>query len=133
MSPTVTTPRPAPTRAPQELPAGTSASRARARPAWSFPGDSRTVLAASGFVMLGFVALHLGGNLLAFAGGAAFNAYARGLRELGAPLVGPGVVLNVARIVLAGALVAHLGAHARILLAGDASPTPASRPIGRLR
>lgn len=59
---------------------------------------SRRILAASGFVMLGFVLLHLAGNLLTFGGSATFNAYARSIRELGAPLVGQGILLLVARV-----------------------------------
>jgi hypothetical protein len=74
------------------------------------------VLATSGFLMLTFVVLHLGGNLLAFAGSATFDAYSRSLRELGSPLVGAGVLLTLARVGLATALVAHLGAHAWITL-----------------
>ncbi|HEU5315881.1 MAG TPA: hypothetical protein VFX49_07200, partial [Chloroflexota bacterium] len=81
--------------------------------------DSRTILAASGCVMFGFIAAHLGGNLVAFAGSAAFNDYARSLRELGAPVAGEGMLLNLVRVVVGGALIAHLGAHARILLGGE--------------
>lgn len=93
--------------------------------------NARTVLAASGFIMLGYVVLHLGGNLLAFAGSATFNAYARLLRELGSPLVGAGALVMLVRAVLASALVAHIAAHLWILLrpqAGTSSgayvPTP---------
>ena len=102
-----------------------------------FPAvDTRMVLAASGFLMLGFVVLHAGGNLLAFAGRDGFNAYARSLRELGAPVVGVGVLLTLGRAVLAGALVAHLVAHVRIMRAGTSAETAcpsaaASRPAGR--
>jgi succinate dehydrogenase / fumarate reductase, cytochrome b subunit len=77
--------------------------------------SSRTVLASSGCVMLGFVALHLGGNLVALEGAEAFNSYARSLRQLGSPVVGEGVVLGIARLVLAGALVAHVAAHLRLV------------------
>jgi succinate dehydrogenase / fumarate reductase cytochrome b subunit len=73
---------------------------------------TRTALAVSGFVMLGYVLAHMAGNLLAFAGSATFNAYAHGLRELGAPLVGESVVLWTVRVVLAAALFTHLAAHA---------------------
>lgn len=76
---------------------------------------TRKVLAASGFVLLGFVILHLGGNLLAFAGSGTFDAYARSIRELGGPLVGEGVLLVVARVVLATALALHLLAHAYLV------------------
>lgn len=87
---------------------------------------SRTVLAVSGFIMLGFVVVHLAGNLLAFAGSGTFNAYARSLRELGTPVVGEGALLWVARAVLAGALALHLAAHASLLRqpTGAASELP---------
>jgi succinate dehydrogenase / fumarate reductase cytochrome b subunit len=75
----------------------------------------RTVLAVSGFVMLGFVVVHLAGNLLAFAGSGTFNAYARALRELGRPVVSEGALLWLARAVLASTLVLHLAAHAYLL------------------
>jgi succinate dehydrogenase / fumarate reductase cytochrome b subunit len=81
------------------------------------------VLAASGFVMLGFVVLHMGGNLLAFAGGATFNAYARSLRELGSPLIGSGVLLTLCRVVLTGALVAHVAAHLWIFVRPPKRPS----------
>jgi succinate dehydrogenase/fumarate reductase cytochrome b subunit len=71
----------------------------------------RRILAASGFMMLGFVLLHLAGNLVALGGSAKFNAYARSLRELGAPLVGQGTLLLVARVVLGAVLTIHLLAH----------------------
>lgn len=65
--------------------------------------------------MLGFVVLHLAGNLLAFAGSGTFNAYARSLREMGTPVVGYGALLWFARAVLAGALALHLVAHAYLM------------------
>jgi len=108
------------TRAPSPAAVGAGPRRT-----WPLPIDNRTVLAASGCVMLGFIAAHLAGNLLAFAGSAAFNAYARSLRELGSPFVGQGVLLNLVRVVVAGALIAHVGAHVRILLGGDTSASPA--------
>ena len=72
---------------------------------------SRQALAGSGFVMLGFVVLHMGGNLLAFAGSATFNAYARSIRELGAPTLGDSTVLLAVRVLLAAALAVHVLAH----------------------
>lgn len=82
----------------------------------------RQVLAVSGFAMLAFVVLHMLGNLLAFAGSGTFNAYARSIRDLGAPVVGEGTLLWVARAILAGALALHLGAHAYLFI----RPTPIS-------
>jgi len=66
--------------------------------------------------MLGFVIVHMAGNLMAFAGHAVFNGYARLLRELGSPALPESGLLWVARIVVASALVIHLFAHAYIML-----------------
>jgi succinate dehydrogenase / fumarate reductase, cytochrome b subunit len=76
----------------------------------------RKVLAASGLVMAGFVVLHLAGNLVAFAGPAVFNGYARGLRELGSPVLPEGGLLWLARAVLAAALMLHLVSHMYVML-----------------
>lgn len=103
------------------------AERAARRPT-ALSIDSRTVLAGSGFVMLAYVVVHMGGNLLAFAGSATFDAYARALRELGSPFVGAGVLLTLARVVLAGALVAHLVAHVRSLICPGEWSEPAYAP-----
>jgi succinate dehydrogenase cytochrome b subunit len=90
---------------------------------------ARTVLAVSGMVMIGFVIVHLAGNLLAFAGSATFNDYARSIRELGSALVGEGTLLTVARVVLAGTLASHLLAHAYLLRhPSDAPDSVASGP-----
>ena len=109
--------------------ARTLAVRATARTTTRVSVDSQTILAASGFVMLAYVVAHMGGNLLAFAGSAAFDGYARSLRELGSPLFGAGVVLWLARVVLAAALVAHLAAHVRTLIRPAARIEPTYRPV----
>ena len=70
--------------------------------------------------MLAYVLAHMAGNLLAFAGSATFNAYAHGMREVGAPLVGDSVVLWAVRVVLAAALFTHLATHAFRLFHTDA-------------
>ncbi len=95
--------------------------------------DSKAVLAASGFVMLGYVVVHLGGNLLAFAGSAAFDAYSRSLRELGSPLVGVGVLLTIGRAVLAGALGAPPPAPRRLLRPSPPGGRNRRQPPGEVR
>lgn len=65
--------------------------------------------------MLAYVVAHMGGNLLAFAGPATFDAYAQWLRDLGS-----GVPLLLVRIVLAVALAAHVSAHAWLLFRPEA-------------
>ena len=76
----------------------------------------RRLLAASGFLLFGFVVAHMLGNLLAFAGPFVFNSYARGLRELGTPVIPESGLLWLARMVVAGALILHLLAHVYITL-----------------
>ncbi|HEY6204035.1 MAG TPA: hypothetical protein VI056_13465 [Candidatus Limnocylindria bacterium] len=109
--------------------AGALAVRATTRTTTRVSVDSRVILATSGFVMLAFVVVHMGGNLLAFAGSATFDGYARSLRELGSPLFGAGVVLTLARVVLAAALIAHLAAHVRTLIRPAARIEPTYRPV----
>lgn len=61
----------------------------------------KVLMAASGFVLLGFVVMHLLGNLLIYQGPEALNAYAHKLRELGP-------VLWAARAFLLAVLVVHV-------------------------
>lgn len=58
-------------------------------------------MAASGFILFGFVIVHMLGNLQIFLGPEALNAYAK-------KLVGMGTLLWIARGVLLGALVVHV-------------------------
>ncbi len=86
--------------------------------------STRKALAASGFMMLGFVILHLAGNFLAFAGSTTFNAYARSIRELGAPVFGEGALLVAVRVALATTLAVHVVAH--LVLQRQPSQAPAA-------
>lgn len=63
----------------------------------------KALMAVSGIVLLGFVLAHMAGNLLVFAGPAAINGYADGLRTFPA-------LLWVARGVLVAAVCAHIWA-----------------------
>ena len=62
----------------------------------------KAVMAASGFILLGFTVGHLSGNLKAFARPTEYNEYARWLRTVPALLWG-------ARIALLFAVLAHIG------------------------
>lgn len=70
----------------------------------------KVIMAVSGVVLLGFLAGHMYGNLKVFQGPDHFNAYAEGLRTVGAPIFGRGHLLWVARITLLVAIVAHIAA-----------------------
>jgi succinate dehydrogenase / fumarate reductase cytochrome b subunit len=77
----------------------------------SLPGSSvgkKILMAVTGLVLVLFVLGHLFGNLKVFFGPEKFNAYAEGLRTLGAPIFGHGQFLWIARIALLACLGVHL-------------------------
>jgi len=82
----------------------------------------KVVMAVSGIVLVGFVFVHMLGNLLLYAGPDAINAYGRELREL---LHGAG--LWVARAVLLAAVVAHIWAAWSLTLENRAARPVAYR------
>jgi len=85
----------------------------------------KAIMAVTGLILFLFVVAHLLGNLKVFEGPAKFNAYAAGLRAIGAPILGPSQFLWVARIVLLASVLAHIWAAA---LVTRASLT--ARPVG---
>jgi succinate dehydrogenase / fumarate reductase cytochrome b subunit len=70
----------------------------------------KIIMAVTGVIGLGFVLVHMYGNLKAFSGRAYFNEYAEGLRTVGAPIFAHLHLLAVARIVLLAAVFAHIWA-----------------------
>jgi succinate dehydrogenase / fumarate reductase cytochrome b subunit len=82
--------------------------------------------------MLGFVFVHLAGNLLAFAGADAFNTYAHWLRQVGTPLLPDSALLWVARVALAGTLVIHLACHLYIMTHPEAPSALTLGPADQL-
>lgn len=70
----------------------------------------KAIMAVTGVILYLFVIGHLLGNLKIFEGPAAFNAYAEGLRTVGAPFFGRGWLLWGVRIVLLVAVIAHIWA-----------------------
>ena len=86
-----------------------------------FSVGKKAAMALTGLVLLGFVIVHLAGNLLVFAGPEALNAYAAKLRHLGA-------LLWAARLVLAAAVVIHIWLS--VVLSRE---NRAARPIGYAR
>lgn len=65
-------------------------------------------MAVSGIVFIGFVLLHMYGNLKAFAGHDAYDTYAEHLRELGTPMLPHAGALWLIRATLVVALVVHV-------------------------
>ena len=70
----------------------------------------KAIMAVTGLIGIGFLFLHMYGNLKIFEGEAYFNEYAAGLRSIGAPVFGHTHLLWVARLVLLGAVLAHIWA-----------------------
>jgi len=68
----------------------------------------KAIMAVSGLIGIGFLVLHMYGNLKIFEGEEYFNAYAAGLRSLGGPVFGHTHLLWIARLVLLAAVVLHV-------------------------
>lgn len=83
----------------------------------------KALMAVTGLIWIGYVVMHMYGNLKAFQGGVYFNEYAEGLRYLGAPLFGYLHLLTIARIGLVVAIVVHVwAAYSLWALAREARP-----------
>jgi len=67
----------------------------------------KVLVAITGFILLGFVIVHMIGNLKAFQGAEYFDHYAEALRALGAPFFGHEQALWVFRVVLLLAVGIH--------------------------
>jgi succinate dehydrogenase / fumarate reductase, cytochrome b subunit len=70
----------------------------------------KIIMAVTGLIGVGFLVLHMYGNLKAFLGPVYFNEYAEGLRAFGEPVMGHLHLLTIIRIVLLGAVVLHVWA-----------------------
>ena len=68
----------------------------------------KLLMAVSGIIFIGFVLLHMYGNLKAFAGHDAYNEYAHHLRVLGVPMLPQSGALWIIRVVLIVALLVHV-------------------------
>lgn len=70
----------------------------------------KMLMAVSGLVFIGYLLLHMYGNLKVFAGHDAFNEYAYHLRVFGEPILPHEGLLWIVRVVLLVSLVAHVAA-----------------------
>ena len=68
------------------------------------------VMAITGIIGMGFITMHMLGNLKIYLGADELNHYAEGLRTFGAPFAPRGTILWILRIVLLKALVLHVHA-----------------------
>jgi len=80
-------------------------------------------MAASGILLLGFVVMHLIGNLKVFSGPAVYDAYAEFLREIGTPALSHGEALWIMRLGLIAAVAVHLVAAVQLTLMSRAART----------
>src|SRR5437899_4092181 len=75
---------------------------------WSTAIGKKIVMAITGAIMIGFVILHVLGNLKIFAGPEPMNTYSSFLRTVGMPELGYGDALWIVRIVLLSAVTLHI-------------------------
>ncbi len=68
----------------------------------------KLLMAGTGLVFIGYVLLHMYGNLKVFGGQESFDAYAEHLREFGEPILPYSGLLWIIRVVLLGSLVVHV-------------------------
>jgi len=85
----------------------------------------KILMALTGVVLLLFVIGHMIGNLKVFLGPEHFNAYAEGLRTVGAPFFGRGQVLWLVRLVLIVAVGLHIWSALVVTMASWRA-----RPVG---
>lgn len=70
----------------------------------------KAIMAVTGLFYIGFVLIHMYGNVKVFFGAQYFNEYAEGLRGFGAPLLGHLHFLYIMRVLLIAALALHIWA-----------------------
>ena len=85
----------------------------------------KIAMASTGVVLILFVIVHMIGNLKVYQGPERLNAYAEFLREAGAPALGRGEVLWIARFVLLACVLIHITAAIQL-----ARRSRAARPVG---
>jgi len=68
----------------------------------------KIAMALTGLILVGFVFIHMIGNLKIYQGPEKFNAYAEFLREVGYPVFGHEQALWIARLVLLAVVVVHM-------------------------
>jgi succinate dehydrogenase cytochrome b subunit len=85
----------------------------------------KILMAVTGAFLFFFVVAHLFGNLKVFQGPEHFNAYAEGLRTVGAPIFGRGQLLWALRLILLASVFVHIWAAVEVTLASwRARPVP---------
>lgn len=75
----------------------------------------KVVMSVTGLVWVGYLVMHMYGNLKVFNGAEAFNHYAESLRSFGAPLLGHGHFLMAFRIVFLVSILLHVWAAVSLM------------------
>ena len=88
----------------------------RALALWDSTVGKKIMMAVTGVILIGFVIVHMIGNLKVYQGADAFNHYAEGLRTLGEPFFGYGQLLWILRIILLVAVTVHIIAAVQLVL-----------------
>jgi succinate dehydrogenase / fumarate reductase cytochrome b subunit len=70
----------------------------------------KVIMALTGLIGIGFVIVHMYGNLKVFVGAEYFNTYSEALRGIGGPIFGHTHLLWIGRLVLLAAVVLHVWA-----------------------
>jgi succinate dehydrogenase / fumarate reductase cytochrome b subunit len=83
---------------------------------WDSTVGKKIMMAVTGVILIGFVIVHMIGNLKVYQGADAFNHYAEGLRTLGEPFFGYGQLLWILRIILLVAVIVHIVAAVQLVL-----------------
>lgn len=92
---------------------------------WSTSIGKKAVMAVTGLILVGFVILHMLGNLKIYLGAQHFDAYAAFLREMGEPLLLHEQALWMTRLVLLVAVVLHTVAALQLTqMSRQARPIP---------
>ncbi|MDB5909851.1 MAG: hypothetical protein JWP34_3965 [Massilia sp.] len=92
---------------------------------WRTMIGKKVVMAVTGVALVGFVIVHMLGNLKIFSGPNEINIYSHFLREVGRPVLGYGQLLWIVRIVLLICVVLHVTAAIQLT-----RMSLAARPIG---
>ena len=88
----------------------------------------KAVMAVTGIVLLGYITLHMLGNLKAFLGAQALDGYGRWLREILDPVLGYEGFVWLVRAVLVGSVILHIVTAAQL-----ARRAHAARPVAYRR
>lgn len=68
----------------------------------------KVIMALTGVIWIGYVVMHMYGNLKIFVGAEYYNEYSEGLRHLGGPIFGTGHLLMIARVVFVVSIALHI-------------------------